>query len=136
MAWVVDTSVLIDVFEDDPLFGARSARCLADHLSRGLLICPVSYAEFGPVCAGEESVAQDFLLRAGVNWLEPWTWKDTAQAFRLWHDHVCRKRSGGTVRRPIADILIGAFAYRYEGVLTRNVAEFRRLCPGLKVVSP
>ena len=84
MAWVVDTSVLIDVFENDPQFGLRSARCMTNHVSKGLLICPVSYAEFSPVCTGEESVAQDFLLKAGVNWLEPWTWRDTVRA--LWNE--------------------------------------------------
>jgi len=136
MAWVVDTSVIIDVFENDPQFGVKSAHCLADHLTRGLLICPVTYAEFGPVCRGEESVALEFLLSVGINWLEPWTWRDTARAFQLWHEHIHNKRGGRVPRRPIADVLIGAFALRFDGLITRNTEEFRRLCPALRVVQP
>jgi hypothetical protein len=40
MAWVVDTSVLVDVFENDPQFGRKSAYCLAKYVKEGLVICP------------------------------------------------------------------------------------------------
>ena len=43
------------------------------------------------------------------------------------------RRSGATPRRPIADILIGAFALNRRGLVTRNGADFRRWYPKLAV---
>ena len=42
MAWVVDTSVLLDVRMNDAVFGLASAQCLATHLADGLVISPMT----------------------------------------------------------------------------------------------
>jgi predicted nucleic acid-binding protein len=36
----------------------------------------------------------------------------------------------------LADLLIGAFACRRRGLITRNPANFKRFYPGLKVLGP
>ena len=43
MAWVVDTCLLIDVAEADPIFGVASANLLDLKRAEGLTICPVTY---------------------------------------------------------------------------------------------
>jgi hypothetical protein len=48
MKWVVDTCVVIDVLENDPDFGLRSARLLEERLAEGLAICPVTHVELAP----------------------------------------------------------------------------------------
>jgi predicted nucleic acid-binding protein len=136
MAWVVDTAVLLDVFEGDPRFGLASARCLSRHLDDGLLISPVSYVEFSPACNGNERIQQEFLLQAGVHWNEPWLWHDTVKAHELWHTHIAKKRRESHAKRPVADVLIGAFSHRFQGLITRNAGDFRSLCPSLKLVIP
>ena len=40
--WVVDTCVVLDVFENDPSFGLALARCLEKLLSRGLRVTSVT----------------------------------------------------------------------------------------------
>ena len=45
-------------------------------------------------------------------------------------------REGETGKRPIADVLIGAFAMRKGGLITRNEADFRSLYPGLTIFNP
>jgi len=40
------------------------------------------------------------------------------------------------LKRPAADPLIGAFASRFEGLLTRNTADFHQLYPKLRLISP
>ena len=136
MAWVVDTVVLLDVFEGDPQFGVPSAQCLKRHLKDGLLVCPISYVEFSPACGGNEKIQQAFLLQAGVHWNEPWLWQDSVKAHELWHDHIAGKRRGVSTKRPIADVLIGAFAHRFQGLITRNSRDFRSLCPALRLATP
>jgi hypothetical protein len=35
----------------------------------------------------------------------------------------------------VADVLIGGFALRFDGLLTRNTGDFRQLFPSLRLVS-
>jgi predicted nucleic acid-binding protein len=136
MACVVDTCILIDVAIDDPTFGRASAYCLQSRLRHGLLICPVTYVEIGPVFNGDLARQEHFLEQAGIDCLEPWTSADTMLAHQLWAQFILRKRQQKTRRRPVADVLIGAFAARFEGLITRNAADFHHLCPGLKIIQP
>jgi predicted nucleic acid-binding protein len=132
MAWVVDTSILLDVHLADHAFGRSSARCLARHLSHGLVICPVTYVELSPAFDADEELEQAFLHQAGVNWLEPWTWQDTKTSHRLWAEHIERKRTKHAAKRPIADILIESFSQRFEGLITRDPKHFSSVpvvCP-------
>ena len=102
MAWVVDTSVLLDVRMNDATFGLTSAQCLAAHLAEGLVISPITYVELAPAFNGDARLQEEFLERTGVEWLEPWTHADTQGAHRLWAEHVRRKRAGEGSKRPVA----------------------------------
>ena len=124
MAWVVDTSVLLDIRLNDPTFGVASARCLARHYTDGLILCPVTYVEMAPAFRGEHPLQQMFLQQVGVNWLESWNWQDTQTAHKLWADHVTNKRAGHAGKRPVADVLIEAFSLRFQGLITRNPKHF------------
>ena len=125
MAWVVDTSVLLDVRMNDAVFGMASARCLSAHLGDGLVISPTTYVELAPAFDGDAALQEEFLARNGVEWLDPWTQADTAAAHRLWADHVTKKRAGLDSKRPVADIFIEAFAKRFQGLISRNPQHFR-----------
>ncbi len=136
MAWVVDTCILIDVAIDDPVFGRASAYCLQSRLRHGLLICPVTYVEIGPLFDGEIAEQDHFLEQAGIEFLEPWTSEDTKLARQMWARFIVKRRQARAPRRPVADVLIGAFASRFQGLITRNPGDFRSLCPKLKVIQP
>jgi predicted nucleic acid-binding protein len=50
----------------------------------------------------------------------------------LWGEYVEKKRARKTERRPVADVLIEAFAQRFDGLITRNPKDFasvRRVVP-------
>ena len=120
MAWVVDTCVILDVLDNDARHGRASAVCLAKRLSAGLLLSPVSFVELAPAFLGDRTLQTGFLTRMGVSFSEPWRWDDTLAAHRAWMRCIEMKRGGRVAKRPIADILIGAFALRFEGLITRN----------------
>lgn len=124
MAWVVDTSVLIDIYLPDQAFGEGSAKCLAAHLADGLVISPVTYVELAPAFNGDAPLQEQFLEENGVEWFEPWTQADTEGAHSLWADRVRKKRAGHGSKRPVADVLIEAFAKRFQGLITRNPDHF------------
>jgi len=136
MAWVVDTCLLIDVAEADPAFGVVSARLLDAKRADGLTICPVSYVELAPVFNGDQTAQIEFLFNLSVTWPESWTQADTAEAHRAWHRYVSARRAVKAPKRPVADVLIGAFATRFDGVLTRNKTDFKQVFPNLKITVP
>ena len=136
MAWVADTCLIIDVAEADPQFGVASAR-LFDRLSPdGLVTCPVTYIELAPIFNADESAQRHFLHNLTATWRESWTIADTREAYVAWHRYVASRRAGPTPKRPMADVLIGAFAMRFQGLLTRNEADFRQVFPTLKILTP
>ena len=136
MAWVADTCLLIDVAEADPTFGVASAKLLDTKRPDGLTVCPASYVELAPVFNGDAVAQNEFLFNLGVIWPEAWILGDTEEAHRAWHRYVAARRTTGVPKRPLADILIGAFAARFDGLLTRNEADFRGLFPALPIVVP
>lgn len=136
MPWVVDTCLVLDVFYDDPQFGMASAVLLDTYRPLGLVICPVSLVEFAPATHGNEETAVFFLSQIGIALESAWEHQDTRHAFHAWQRHVQLKRLRRMARRPMADILIGAFAERHEGLLTRNPSDFKAVFPHLAVVAP
>lgn len=135
MAWVVDTCLVIDVLDDDPDFGAGTAALLDRLAPDGLVLCPVSYVELAPAFLGDAARQREFLDQVGIDYSALWTRDDTQAAHTAWALHVERRRSGRTTRRPVADVLIGAFASTRGGLLTRNPGDFAPLFPSLEIVS-
>ena len=136
MSWVVDTCLIIDVLENDPEFGEPSAR-LIDRMSKdGLTLCPVSYVELAPAFLGDRRRQNDFLAAIGIDYAEPWDWPATQLAHQAWHRQVTLRREKKSAKRPVADILIGAFAAVRTGLLTRNPDDFKRVFPSLTFKTP
>lgn len=133
MAWVVDTCVLSDIWATDPMFAASSAECLDRHAADGLVISPVTFVELSPlfdgVLADEEQFLRDYRVSHDIAWSDA----DTLAAHGYWADSIRRKRQGGP-KRPIADIFIAGFAMRFQGLITRNVDDFRKVAPTLRLV--
>ena len=136
MAWVVDTSVVVDLVTGDPAFEPASTGCLQAHLGDGLVISPVTFVELGPSFSGDAVAAETFLQASGISTSEFWNPADTLLAHRLWHQHQLRRRQLQAVKRPVADVLIAAFADRFQGLITRNAADFRNILPTLTLVEP
>jgi predicted nucleic acid-binding protein len=136
MSWVIDTCVVIDVLENDPSFGLRSATLLDQKLSEGLSICPVTFVELSPAFDGDWEQQERFLEQAGIDFRDGWTSAETRAAHQAWHLHITARRSGLLPKRPIADILIGAYAMNRRGLITRNPDDFRRNFPSLLVLEP
>ena len=136
MKWAVDTCVLIDVLENDPTFGVSSADLLEKSLRDGLVICPVTMVELSPAFAGNLETQKHFLEQMGVDFTDPWTFADTECAHRSWNAYVQARRASEAPKRPLVDLLIGAFAFRHKGLITRNPADFRRWFPKLKLRQP
>jgi predicted nucleic acid-binding protein len=134
--WIIDTCIVLDLFEHDPAFGQPSAELLQKLLSQGLAVSPVTMVELSAAFGGDLAEQKHFLDLAGISYVEPWTPTDTEHAHTAWHAYVIAKRLGKAVKKPVADILIGAFAANRTGLVTRNARDFTRWFPNLKVREP
>ena len=136
MSMVVDTCVILDVLEQDPTYGIASAEVLEKYAEGGLIISPLTYVELSPAFLGDETRERDFLFEIGIDLPPAFNEDDLSLAHAAWNNHIQRKRSGKTARRPVADVMIGALAQANDGLITRNVSDFRALFPKLNIVTP
>jgi predicted nucleic acid-binding protein len=129
----VDSNVLIDVLEPDPLYGPASAEALRFAAARGgLVACDVVWAEvsgrFSAVPAVEEA-----LDRLGVEFSA----LEAPQAFDAGATMTAYRRRGGTRARLVADFLVGAHARgKADRLLTRDRGFFRSYFADLEVIDP
>lgn len=121
---------------NDPVHGIKSAQCLQSRVKDGLTICSVTFVELAPAFGGKLDQLKCFLTGARIGWEEPWTLADTEAAHDGWWRYVSLKRQGDVPRRPVADLLIGGFACRARGLVTRNPGDFSRFYPNLNLLAP
>ena len=134
--WVVDTCVLSDLLRRDEAFATLAADALDAKRAEGLTIAPLTYVELSPALGGDIRAQDYFLSEIGIS-IDFEGKKDIVlAAHRAWHDHIRRKRNGEVVKRPIADVMIGAYANSKGGLITRNEDDFRALYPDLLILNP
>ena len=133
MITAIDTSVLIDVFGADPVFGPRSSARLREAIGLGSIVASeVVWAEVGahfPVRREAEvamSIVSVEFLPVGM------------EAALLAGEHWRRYRAaGGSRSRFIPDFLIGAHAMVHaDRLLTRDRGFYRRYFTELTVIDP
>jgi predicted nucleic acid-binding protein len=134
--WVVDTCVVLDVFEYDPRFGLASAELLQRLLPDGLVVSPVTMVELAAAFGGDLAAQKDFLHQAAIGYSELWSVQDTEASHAAWNSYVKARRKQRVAKRPLADLLIGGFAANRQGLVTRNAADFRRWFPRLVIREP
>lgn len=134
--WIVDTCVVLDIFENDPQFGEPSARLLETLLQQGLVISPITMVELSAAFHGNLLEQKHFLTQAGISFSEPWTIADTEAAHGAWNAYVAARRAQQIPKRPVADLLIGGYASNRQGLITRNARDFRTWFPQLKILEP
>ena len=136
MIWVVDTCVVIDLVERDSEFGAVSAAALASKIDDSFVIAPITYVELGPVFDGDRERQDAFLKESWIDFDFAGNKNAVVAAHKAWYEHVLRKRKGEVAKRPIADVMIGAYALQKGGLITRNEDDFRSLYPALNMYNP
>ena len=134
--WVVDTCVIIDILSGDGKYSCKSADAIDMKRDDGLVIAPITYVELAPSFGGDSNNQDSTLSELGIE-IDFGSNRDAVMtAYKAWHDHVQCKRAGQVAKRPIADIMIGAYAMQKGGLITRNEADFRAIYPNLMIFNP
>ncbi len=130
---LVDTSVLLDVLTEDPVWYPWSAATLAECAETSTLaVNPVIYAE---VSVGFERIEDvEEALPAGLFARLPIPWE---AAFLAGASFLRYRRMGGAGRSPLPDFFIGAHALvERMALVTRDPARHRTYFPGLRLIAP
>jgi len=130
---LVDTCILLDVVQPDPVWGEWSLAQLELAAERGpLVINPVIYAEFA---AGYATIEAAELALAGLEMrLEELPREALFVAGRAYRQY---RERGGIRAGVLADFFVGAHAaVRAMPVLTRDVSRIRSYFPTVVLISP
>ncbi|MEK6210302.1 MAG: type II toxin-antitoxin system VapC family toxin [Pseudomonadota bacterium] len=130
---IVDTNVLIDVFENDPDWSDWSVGRLREHsVVSALVINPIIYAELSMAFSKIEKLdAEIAALRLQVQEIPRPALFLAAKAFAKY------RKLGGTKTNVLADFFIGAHAAVIEApVLTRDPARYRNYFPTIRLITP
>lgn len=130
---LVDSNVLIDLFDEDSEWREWSDAMLTRCASRGpLVINPIVFAEvaagFDSIEDVESALPETYLRREPL---------PLAAAFLAGRAFVQYRRRGGKTTAPLPDFYIGAHAaVAGHALLTRDARRYRDYFPRLRVIGP
>ena len=130
---LVDSNVIIDILDADPLWAAWSRECVREARREGrVVINPLIYAEVAGAYARQGEA--DRALSSGVYRRENLPWEAAFAAGRVFRSY---RRAGGSKRSPLPDFYIGAHAeVKGYALLTRDPARYRSYFPTLRIIAP
>lgn len=132
MPVLVDTNVILDVLNEDPVWANWSDTQITAHQSSGLLVNPLIYTE---LCAGASSFkdVDKVLIELKLELLE----LSREALFCTAHAFLKYRRQGGTKTAPLPDFFIGAQAQCMGiPILTRDMARYTTYFPDVRLICP
>lgn len=132
-AFMVDSSILLDIITQDPAWCAWSSQALAKAADSGrVIINPIIYSEvsvsFSRIEDLDQALPSQVLEREDIPY---------DAAFLAGKCFVSYRRRGGVRASPLPDFFIGAHAaVAGYTLLTRDAARFRTYFPGLEIICP
>lgn len=128
----IDSSVLLDIFTEDPVWLAWSEAQLIAAMCRGALVVnAVVLAEIAPRFSRVETLRESLPLTAIVEAI-PLT-----ASYLAGHAHADYRRAGGRRQAILPDFLIGAHAaVTGRPLLTRDPQRIATHIPGAALIAP
>ncbi len=130
---LVDTNVLVDVLEDDPIWADWSiAQLRAQSQLHDFVINPVIYAELSLTFESPQTLDRT-IADLGLQLVEV----PRPALFLAGKAFVRYRREGGARRNVLADFFIGAHAAVQEWpLLTRDARRYRSYFPTIELITP
>ncbi len=139
MSTVIDTNIIVALWDRDDALNAAAQAALDAALLRGNLIVPAPvFAELMAFAGRTETFLDAFFRDTGivVDWeLEEAVWRLAGQAFQAYATRRRKHREVGP-RRILADFVIGGYALRRNySLLTLDEGLYKAAFPTLRIVT-
>jgi predicted nucleic acid-binding protein len=131
-ATLVDSNVLLDLFDENSLWFSWSKTALEEAADAGrLLINPIIYAE---ISVGYDQIEKVDALLPAVLYREPIAYEAAFLAAKAYQIY---RRRGGQRLSPLPDFFIGAHAAvgRHD-LITRDPRHYRTYFPTVRIIAP
>jgi predicted nucleic acid-binding protein len=130
----VDTNILIDILEPDPIFGPASRDALKKCLQEGSLVaCDIVWAEVATAYGHAIEKLRDALEQMHIVY-SPMSQPATLEAAKCWYRYRSKHKGRDRI---VADFLIGGHALKQANrLLTRDRGFYRQYFRSLKIVKP
>jgi hypothetical protein len=134
MITAVDTNILVDILEPDPIYGTMSKELFKQCLKEGLVVaCDVVWSEVATAYGHAPDELVEALNRMGVKY-SAMSLEAALAAAKCWHEY---REQGGTRERIAADFLVGGHALiQSDRLLTRDRGFYRNYFTKLQILSP
>ena len=134
MITAVDTNILIDIFEPDPVYGHLSKEALKKCLREGAVVaCEVVWAEVAVAYPNDQKALLAIMQEIGIQFLAM-NLEDSLMASKCWAEYLTQQ---GGRKRIAADFLIGGHALvQCDRLLTRDKGFYRGYFNELEIISP
>ncbi len=132
MPIMIDSNVILDITNEDPVWMEWSMNQLETHASAGFIFNPMIYAE---LCCNFDSTAEVDRLFTDL----PATFTEIPRQalFLVSKAHLLYRARGGSRVSGLPDFFIGAHASVLGiPILTRDTARFRTYFPEVELISP
>jgi predicted nucleic acid-binding protein len=130
----VDTNIIIDILEPDPVFGPASRAALKSCFQDGSVIaCEVVWAEVTTAYGNKIEEAVDVMSRIGIEY-SAMTLEATLEAAKRWSIFIKKTKARDRI---VADFLVGGHAIALsDQLLTRDRGFYRDYFKPLKIKTP
>lgn len=134
MITAIDTNILIDILDPDPVFGRASGEALKQALLEGAVVaCDVVWAEVATAYGEKQDELLEIMDRLNITFSEH-SKEASLQSALHWFQY---RQRGGRKTRIAADFLIGGHALvQCDRLLTRDNGFFRDYFHDLKLLVP
>lgn len=134
MITAIDTNILVDILEPDPVFGPLSKKMLSKCINEGSIVaCDVVWSEIATVYYKNFNKLLESLKSINLEY-SPLNKDSSLKAAEYWHKY---RTKGGKRERIVADFLIGGHALiQADRLLTRDRGFYRKYFKGLAVIDP
>lgn len=132
MPVLVDSNVILDIVNDDPVWGDWSDGQVTLLQPAGLLINPMIYSE---LCAQSNSTSEVdvLMIQLKLEFLE----LSREALFLAAKAFLIYRQRGGTKTSPLPDFFIGAHAEVLGiAILTRDSARYKTYFPSVRLICP
>ena len=132
MPVLVDSNVILDLANQDPVWSEWSRAAMEDHSRVGLIVNSMVYAE---LCCNAQSTSE---VDALLNGMEVQMAEIPREAlFFAAKAHLVYRRRGGTKTTPLPNFFIGAHAEVLGiAILTRDQGRYKTYFPSVRLIGP